>query len=79
LRKTISEKRMKKFSTVEREVRRGGENESNKGVEMGTNSDKQIRALESDPQNTLNLNSSSESRNVKGKENSVFTMVTIDP
>jgi hypothetical protein len=79
LRRIINEKRMKKFITVEREVNRVGENESNKGVDIGTNSDRQIRAFESDPQNTFNLKSSKESRKVKGRVNSVFPIVTINP
>jgi hypothetical protein len=43
------ESRMTKLATVEREVNRDDEDEFNRGVNVGTISDKLIRALASEP------------------------------
>jgi hypothetical protein len=52
--RTISkESTIVKLTTVGRELRRDGEDESSKGFNVGTKSDRPIRALASDPQNTF--------------------------
>jgi hypothetical protein len=79
LRDKSNDNRMRKFATIKREEGRKGEAECSKGVSSGTKIDIQIRALESDPQNTFNLNSAIERRNVTGRENKMLPIVVIHP
>jgi hypothetical protein len=79
LRDKSDDNRTRKFTTIKREEGRKAKDECSKGVNSGTNIDIQIRALESDPQNTFNLNSASERRKVTGRENRILPIVIIHP
>ena len=79
LRDKSNDNKMREFSAIKTEAGRKCENGCNRGVNSGTNIDIQIRALESDPQNTFNLNSASDRRNVTARENRMFPIVVIHP